>query len=145
MIELNYTIFIEMAIFIALVLILNKLLYQPIFRILDERKRVVEGGIASAESMREEAQRLFAEYEERLVAARQQAVKIVNEAKVRAQEEQKEALAKVRKEFEETLASLKEQLEREKEEAREKLRQTVNVLAILISEKILGRKLEGRV
>ena len=145
MIELNYTILIQMVIFIALVLILNKVLYQPIFRILDERKRLVEGGLEEAKRLSEEAQKMLQEYEAKLIEARQNAVKIVNEAKVAAQEEQKKALAEARREFEESLAKLREQLEREKEEARKKLHQTVNYLAILIAEKMLGRKLEDRV
>ncbi len=145
MIELNYTILIQMVIFIALVLILNKVLYQPIFRILDERKRLVEGGLEEAKSLSEEAQKMLQEYEAKLIEARQNAVKIVNEAKIAAQEEQKKALAEARKEFEESLAKLREQLEKEKEEARKKLHQTVNYLAILIAEKMLGRKLEDRV
>ncbi len=145
MIELNYTILIQMVIFIALVLTLNKILYQPVFRLMDERKRLIDGNLEEARKLNQEAEKLLEDYERKLVEARQQAVKIVNEAKAKAQEEQKEALAQVRKEFEETFAQLRDRLEKEKEEARKKLRQTVGVLAVLISEKILGRRLEERV
>ncbi len=145
MISLNYTILIQLVMFVALVLILNKILYQPIFRIMDERRRLIDGNLEEAERLNREAQKALEEYEKALVEARQKAVKMVNEAKAKALEEQREALASVRREFEQTMAELKERLAKEEEEARKKLRQTVNVLAILIAEKILGRRLEERV
>ncbi|BAT71673.1 F-type H+-transporting ATPase subunit b [Thermosulfidibacter takaii ABI70S6] len=144
MVELNYTILIQMVIFIALVLTLNKLLYQPIFKIMDERQKVVEGSLEEAKRLSQETERMLSEYESKLIEARQKAVQVVNQAKIQAQEEQKEALTRARKEFEQSLAELRSRLEEEKQQAREKLRQMVNYLAILISEKILGRKLEER-
>ncbi len=144
MVSLNYTILIQMAIFIALVLVMNKVLYQPFFRLMDERKRAVDGNLEEAKRLNQEAEKLLSQYEERLVEARQKAIRMVNEAKVRAVEEQREALAEVRREFEQTLTQLKAQLEREKEEARKKLRDTASFLAVLIAEKILGRRLEER-
>jgi len=74
--------------------------------------------------------------------ARRQLVALVNEARQAAQEEQKEAIAKARAEMEKALAELKKQLEKEKEEARKVLRQTANLLAVLIAEKLVGRKFE---
>ncbi len=142
MINLNYTILIQMIIFIALVIIMNKIFYQPIFQVLDERKNLIDGNRKQAEELTQKTEALLSEYEKKLVEARQKAVAMVNEARMMAQEEQKEAIVKARAEMERSLAELKAQLEKEKEEARKVLRQTANLLAVLIAEKLVGRRFE---
>ena len=142
MIELNYTILIQMIIFIGLILISNQIFYKPIFQVLDRRKELIDGNLEKARELRVKAEEFFKQYEEKLLEARQKAVAIVNEARMAAQEAQKEALSKARAEMEEMLAGLKKELEKEKEAARETLRQTAKVLAILIAEKIAGRRFE---
>ncbi len=142
MINLNYTILIEMVIFVTLVVVMNKLFYKPIFDILDRRRELIDGNKRQAEELSKKAEALLSEYEKKLLEARQKAVALVNEARQAAQEEQKEAIAKARAEMEKALAELKKQLEKEKEEARKVLRQTANLLAVLIAEKLVGRKFE---
>lgn len=142
MIELNYTIVFQMLIFLLVFFVLRKTLYEPLFEIFDKRKELIDNRISEAKRLIEESEQLLKDYESRLLKARQEVVKFINEAKIKAQEEQRLALIKLRSEVDMQLNALKLDLEKEKEEARKLLKDMVANMVPMILEKILGRRLE---
>ncbi len=53
MIDLNYTMLIQMVNFLVLIFILNLLLYKPITKIIDERNKKIEDSKSEVESLDE--------------------------------------------------------------------------------------------
>ncbi|MGB9807964.1 MAG: ATP synthase F0 subunit B [Thermosulfidibacteraceae bacterium] len=145
MIELNYTLVIQLLIFLAVYFILDRVLYKPLFEIFDKRKELIDKRFEEARKLIEEAEKMMKLYEEGITKARQEVVRIVNEAKVKAQEEQRITLMKVRDEMEAMLNNLKTELDKEEEEAKKVLRDMAMSIASTVVEKVLGRKVEVRV
>ncbi len=144
MIELNYTIIIQIVVFLAVFFTLNELLYKPLFEVFDKRKELIDKRFEEAKRLMEEAEKMVKSYEEGITKARQEVVRIINEAKLKAQEEQRLALMKVREEIDDMLNKLKKELEVEKEEAKKSLREIAVGIASVIAEKLIGRKPEVR-
>ena len=79
------TIFFTILNLLVLYFILRKLLFGRINAVLEQRAKLVQEEISSAEAKHQQAQALRDEYEGRLTDARQEAAKIVAEAQNRGQ------------------------------------------------------------
>src|SRR3954467_2239163 len=77
--------------FVITLLILRKVAFPRIAEALDKRRRAIEESIESAERTRVEADRLLAEYRERLREAREQADDILTRARKASDRVQEEA------------------------------------------------------
>lgn len=66
--------------FLIVVFILKKFAWGPIIHALDERAEKIHGDIEKADKIRKDAEGLLASYNEKLTAARDEAIAIVNEA-----------------------------------------------------------------
>src|SRR5437588_8175212 len=73
--------------------VLAKLAFPRISQALDRRQRAIEDSIDAAEHIRQEADRLLAEYRERLQEARAQAEEIVTRARKTAEVHERDAQA----------------------------------------------------
>ena len=67
--------------FCVLLFLMYKYAFPVIFRILEEREKKIRGEIDEAERTRSEAQRLLAQYEEKLKGAAQEVQGILEEAR----------------------------------------------------------------
>src|SRR3954471_24312297 len=76
--------------------VLRRLAFPRIAEALDKRQRAIEESIDAAERTKVEADRLLAEYRERLGEAREQAEDIVSRARRAAEATQKESLEHAR-------------------------------------------------
>ena len=72
---------------LILYVVLKKLLFGRVNRILEERAALVEQELSSAERQKVQAEELRKEYEDQLSQAHAQAAKIVDQAKVRGEQE----------------------------------------------------------
>jgi F-type H+-transporting ATPase subunit b len=120
MIDVGGFLFVQMANFILLILILNAILYKPIRNILIERKKKIQGAEQAIEALQGGA----AESEQTFQAK-------VGEAKTKGFQE-KEALQQAGQEEEKRLIN-------ELEAARAKLKGEVETFSAAIAQKILGR------
>ena len=139
MVELNYTVWIQMANFLLLILILNFLLYKPVLKIIEKRNKQIEESKEEVRSLDETIDRKSAEYEEKIRQARAEAAVQRNGIKEEGTEQGKEILGKVRDEISKTMEGFKAAMQKEADEARETLRDQTRTIAGDISEKVLGR------
>ncbi len=65
-IDFDRTVWIQMVLFTALILILTPTLFRPLLRLFDERERRTEGARAEARAMQERAAQVLAKYEAEL-------------------------------------------------------------------------------
>lgn len=130
--------------FAILVFVLKRFLYTPILTMLDKRRGEIEEGLKlkdqmslRADEMKEEGKKLRAE----LRAEERRIVKeAVDEAKKREKEILEDAKKEIREEREKMLAEVARERERMFEQAKERSLQ----YAVLISEKLLGEKLDKK-
>jgi F-type H+-transporting ATPase subunit b len=139
MIDLNYTMLIQMINFLVLIFILNLLLYKPITKIIDERIKKIEDSKSEVDSLDEKAELKIADYEEKMRQARQEAMSQRNEVRDEGEEAGKTIIEGARGEISTMIEGFKVTLASEREAARNVLRDQAKKIAVEISEKVLGR------
>ena len=139
MVELNYTVWIQMVNFILLIFILNFLLYKPVLKIIEKRNKKLEASDEEVKSLNETIERNMAEYEGKVRQARAEAVVQRDEIEEEGTEQGKAIIGKVRDEISEKLGDFKTKLQNETDKARGVLRDQTGTIATDISEKVLGR------
>lgn len=138
-IDIDATAFIQGGIYVALILILNPLLFKPWLAALARREDAIAGALVKAKTLRADADAISSEYDRKLEAARDQALEL--RAKARRDEEAAQAavLAEARREASIELDRARERSAKEAEEARTSLAGSVDDLAKNITQKVLGR------
>lgn len=109
--------------------------------VLDERTERIAGGLKKAEEAQAEADRLKADQEQDLQAARQEAASIREKARQDGARIVEEAKARAEAEAERALAVGRQQLEAERITAEAQLRGEVGSLASALASKIVGESL----
>ena len=121
--------------------VLNKLAFPKISEQLDKRQRAIEESIDTAERTKAEAERILAEYRERLQAARTQAEDIVARARKAAEQHQEESLQQARVQREELMDQTRSDIEAETRRAIQEIRREVADLTVLATEKVTRKTL----
>jgi len=128
--------------FAATLLILRKYAFPKIADALDKRRRAIEESIDHAEHTRQEAEKILAEYRERLQEARSQAEDIVQRAHRAAHNVEEESKQDARRQHEEMMESTRREIERETQRALEEIRREVANLTIAATEKVTRKSLD---
>jgi F-type H+-transporting ATPase subunit b len=129
----------QVAIFVALWLVLKRFWFDPALRLIRERAARSEGAIAEARTIQAEAERLRAEHAAALEEARSEAQRQMQEIVRGAEVEQKKLIAEARDEAQRTLGEVRGQVAHEVASARQSLRESAHDIARLVAEKVLGR------
>jgi F-type H+-transporting ATPase subunit b len=130
-------------VFVASMLLLRRFAFPAIRDALDRRQKSIEDAIDTAERTRVEADKLLAEYRERLTEARGQADEIVTRARRAAEEHEHEAIEAARQRREHLLEETKRDIEAETRRAIAEIRDEVTNLTILATEKVTRKTLDS--
>jgi F-type H+-transporting ATPase subunit b len=128
--------------FVITLLLLRKLAFPRIADALDKRRRAIEESIDSAERTRVEADRLLAEYRERLREAREQADDILTRARKASDRVQEEAKVEAVNKREELMQQTRRDIEQETRRAIDQIRREVADLTVLATEKVTRKSLD---
>lgn len=139
MIKLDWTLLLQFANFMILLVVLNVLLFKPLRNVLAARKATIDGDLAKARSLDEQIQAQVAEYEVKLQGARQRGSQERLSLRQAAQAEEARLLGTANEKATQRLQVLKEQVAGEAEAARQGLRGETEALARQIAGKVLGR------
>lgn len=140
MIELNWTILVQMFNFLLLMYILNKILYQPILKIIAERDAKVAEGKQQVKELAEEGARMVAVYNEKLQAAKVEAMATKANARKQSAEQVNKIIEEARKNAEQIMAQVRQQVADEIAAAKKQLEPELASMANTIAEQVLGRK-----
>jgi F-type H+-transporting ATPase subunit b len=121
--------------------VLGKLAFPWIGRKLEERANSIREAIDAAEKRNAEAERLLAEYRQRLTEAREQAEDIVTRARKAAEAAEAQAAADGRAKREELVAAARKDIETETRRSLERIRKEVADLTVLATEKVTRKTL----
>ena len=127
--------------FAVALFILNKYAFPRIAEALDKRQKMIEDSIDHAAQTREEADKILAEYRERLKEARVQSEEIVERARKAAELSGREAVEAGKATREELLAQARKDIEGETRRAIQDIRNEVADLTIQATEKVTRKTL----
>jgi len=143
-VSINATLIGQMITFALLVWFTMKYVWPPLMQALEERKKKIADGLASAEKGKHEMELAEKRATALLRDAKDQAAEIVNLAQKRANEVVEESKQSAKEEGERIVAAAKAEIERELQQAKEGLRQQVAVLAISAAEQILQKEVDQK-
>jgi F-type H+-transporting ATPase subunit b len=128
--------------FLLLTVVLYKVAWKPILKVLDTREKSIRDALAQAEKARQEAAEAEVRNREIIQAAEREAQKLVSEARVAAQETGRI----VREQAEQKAKSLVEEARRDiaaaTEQARVALRRETTDLVITLAGKVLSENMD---
>ena len=139
MIKLDWTLFLQFANFMILMVVLNALLFKPLRAALQARREAIESSKAKVHDIDEQVQAQIARYEAQLQEARLQGAQERATLRKAGQEEETRILGAANQTAAEKLQTIKEQIQEEAGTARQALRNETEALAKEIAGKVLGR------
>ena len=141
MISIDYSLVVQIVLFLILWSILRRVLFGPVGRLMAERERRTEGSHAEARSLTEEGQELQAQYDAAIARARAEGEAIKSEIREEAQKARNVILSQGRDAATQKIQEIREEVRKELEAARRVAATNAEALAQEMAEKVLGRKL----
>lgn len=134
--------FVNIAAFVVLLIVMWKFAFPPITKMLDERANKIRESLDKAEETKVEAERLLTEYQQQLAAARTEANKVIEQGRVVAEGMKAEIIAKAKEEAEAEKAKAIEAIKAEKAAAMADLQAQVADISVAVAGKIIGSSLK---
>ena len=132
-----------LVLFIIFVFVLNRLLFKPIGRVLDERETLTEGAKTEARAATRRYQAQLADYEARIRQARGEGYRLLEQHRAAALEERRRLIEQVKAEAGEKIEQAKADIAGQAERARSALEVESRQVAAQISRTVLGRTVGG--
>jgi F-type H+-transporting ATPase subunit b len=139
MIKLDWTLFVQLAIFLAFVAYLNFFLLRPMAAYLARRKETIEQNRFKGGGQDTDLEKLRKEYSDKMNAAREEMLAQRSAARREAMDLQNSMLEEAKRDAGRDLAAAETDLQKEIAAAKERLSLESRALAAAISTKILGR------
>ena len=138
----DFTLFVQMATFIALIFILHYLLYKPILSIIDRRKKQLEEAENEIKLFKDSVHKKAAEYDEKLNKAKTSASDLKKEIISEGSQQAKSIVDAVRNQIPLMAQESQKKMDQEMQAARQILDNQSRKLSLEIAEKILGRRVQ---
>jgi len=140
MIDIDYSIFIQIGLFLLIWLFLARFVFTPYQRLLEEREQRTEGMKAEAERLLAEAEQLQMQFEERITKAKGEGNSIKEGIRQEALQAREELLTHAHEDAARFLQTVRQQIQEEMQKGRQLAVQEAEVIGLEMAEKILGRK-----
>lgn len=128
-----------------LFLILRHFLYEPVTKFMNDRSDKIQKDIEGAKALKEEANELKTNYEEKISSAKLEGQEIIESSRKRGEEIKENILAEARDEADGIIKKASAEIEREKEKAIEEIKLQAGEMAVLVAEKVIDANLNGQV
>jgi F-type H+-transporting ATPase subunit b len=115
----------------------------PRFRqVLEDRRVLIQGDMEKAEATRSQADQVLTEYRANLAGARDEANRIIEEARKTADQLRRDIQAKAEQESQATVAHAQEEIRAERDRVFEELRAQVGDIAVELAGRVVGQSLD---
>jgi len=128
--------------FLILLFLLQRFLFKPVLKMLDDRATTIRDSVEAAERMRQETARADQERNEALREARRQAEEIVARANQEAERLRAEARTTAQEEAQRIITRAEQEANAERQATMQELRAQVADLAISAAERVIHRNLD---
>ena len=119
--------------FAIMLIVLTKLLYQPILKKLEERRNKIESGLKMAEQMKVEEEKLAERKKELLKEAKEEERLLLQKAQKEAKQVKEGIVAQGKKEVEQMKEKMQKEMDRQFEKAQKEITaQTVDIAAEMV-------------
>jgi len=142
MVSIDGTLWIQLANFLILMFVLNVVLFKPILRVIERRKKHLQDLDGEVKSLDQSVEEKMANYEEKLRQARLEAMNEKTGIQKKASEEGKGKMDEARNEILQIFDDFKQKLDKEMSSARKILKTQAEKISVEISEKVLGRSIQ---
>jgi len=140
MLEFNATFLIAMISFVIFMIIMNAILYKPLERVINQRKRLIDGNNEKSKQAKEKCDALL-EWQESTLEKAQNSSKETYQKIVSEYKSKKEAILENEKNLaRKEVAIASAELDSEIINAKHILEDDVKILADIITEKIVGKR-----
>ena len=127
---------------LILYVVLKKVLFGRVNRVLQARADLIQQNLSGAEQEKAQADELKAEYEQKLARAHAEAAEIVAQAKTRGAQEYQAIMDQAQDEVRRTQAQAQAQNQADREEMLRSARREVAQLAVMAAAKVAQRELD---
>lgn len=127
--------------FLLVLYVGKRFLYEPILKIIRDRQKEIDDMYTEADSAKQQAQELQAEYQLKLADARATSDRIVKEAVTRAQSREEEILRKANEDAAAIMDKAAADIALEKKKAINDAKNEISGLAMAIAGKVVEREL----
>ena len=142
MIDLNFTVILQLAIVLILMVALSNLMFKPFLRLVQERKDWIEGAEKKARELQQRSEELMERYRDSISAAQAQGASIREEIRKGGLSKETDILQKAMEEANQYLDQMKGRIQEESQNARAGLRLQAQTLSREMAEKMLGRSIQ---
>jgi F-type H+-transporting ATPase subunit b len=111
-------------------------------RTIEARQQAIKSELEMAETAKVEAEALRTQYEDHLSGAREEAARIVEQARKSGEETRGEILAKAKDEADEVGRKARQEIDSERSKAQGDMRKQVATLSLDVAERVVGRELD---
>lgn len=139
MLELNYSLVLQIVLFVALWIALKRLWFEPAMRLIAERQRRSEGEVEKARALSAEVERLRRDHNAALQHAKSEVQREVAEIMRQAEAEQKQLIAQASDDAQRTLATVRARVAEDVAAARKTLSAEVGAIAHEVARRVVGR------
>jgi F-type H+-transporting ATPase subunit b len=136
----DLSVFWVIGLILSLAVILDRLVFRPVLRVVAQREQAVSSAQVLAERAAEEARRAGAEFERKTQDARANLHRQMEELRRTALEERTALMGATRREADQALAEARASLADDVERARSRLEADADSLAAEATHRILGRR-----
>jgi len=142
-IPLGVELYVNLAAFAVLFVLLWKFAFPPITKMLDQRAENIKESLEKAEETRVSAERLLDEYKVQMAEARQEAGRVIEQGRKVADSMKDEIVAKANEERESMLARAREEIQGEKRAAMAELQAQVADLSVAVAGRLISATLSA--
>jgi len=139
-IDLDRTVFVQVGLFVLLMLVLKPLLFDPMLGLFEEREQQTEGTKAEARAMDQASAESLAQYEQAIEHARAEGAQLQEQYRLEGIKQQSVLLTHARDAASRTLEEQRQALQREQSQVRATLEAQTHTMAQQIVQSVLGQK-----
>ncbi|URN96053.1 MAG: F0F1 ATP synthase subunit B [Candidatus Pristimantibacillus lignocellulolyticus] len=130
--------------FIALLLLLNKYAFGPLFAVMEKRRQLIQEQMNTAASTRQEAEASMAKQKAALEEARKEAYAIIEQARATSSMQADEIVESAKNESARLKVEALKDIESEKNKAISALRAEVGGISVQIASKIIEKQVDEK-
>ena len=136
----NLSVLWVIAFVLFLTVVLDRLLFRPILRVMEERARRIESAEGLAEDATAKAEAAAAEFDAKTAAARAELYRQMDDMRRDATRRRVETISATKQEAEAAIAEASARVKAESAAARERLRRDADAMGAAVAERILGQQ-----
>lgn len=127
-----------------LFLIMKKLLFKPVMKMLAERENEVSSMYEKAESAQQNAEKLEGEYTQKLSEAKEEALRIMKDATDAANKKGEQIVFQAQQKASASILKAQKEIEREKLSAVSEIKKDIASIAVSVAEKVIEKDINEK-